>query len=119
MLLYQVNKPNRLVHSLYQEKTNFRLELKRNFKVPEIQNLKKKKKISKSKNPKKFSFKKKVFFSSLKNFFLVTSLPPAVNWVRPYWNNRDIHDIETLTLCYCLRMLGKWVGFLDIEVIPH
>ncbi|RMZ99463.1 hypothetical protein BpHYR1_005675 [Brachionus plicatilis] len=44
--------------------------------------------------------------TELDQFFLVTSLPPAVNWVRPYWISR-----ETLTLCYCLRMLGKWGDF--------
>ncbi|RNA14848.1 hypothetical protein BpHYR1_034409 [Brachionus plicatilis] len=51
--------------------------------------------------------------TELDQFFLVTPLPPVVNWVRPYWISRDIHHIETLTLCYCLRMLGKWVEFLD------
>ncbi|RNA00978.1 hypothetical protein BpHYR1_009336 [Brachionus plicatilis] len=37
--------------------------------------------------------------------------------MRPYWISRDIHHIENLTLCYCLRMLGKWVGFLGIDII--
>ncbi|RNA45061.1 SDA1 -like protein [Brachionus plicatilis] len=31
--------------------------------------------------------------TELDQYFLVTSLPPAVNWVRPYWISRDIHHI--------------------------
>ncbi|RNA22023.1 hypothetical protein BpHYR1_039295 [Brachionus plicatilis] len=38
--------------------------------------------------------------TELYQFFLVTSLPPAICG--------DIHHIETLTLCYCLRMLYKF-----------